>query len=76
MRPYQRFVVGEIIIGCIKTEVGISNGGTRHVDAVNDLLKEGRGVVVGVDVVNDEGRNGEKKSKMHSLFNPRNQHIT
>ena len=54
MRPYQRFVVGEIIICCIKTKVGIGDGGTRHVNSIDNLLKEERRVVVGVDVVNGE----------------------
>ena len=52
MRPYEGIVIGKVIIGGIKTEMGISNGGLRHVDRVNNCLKEEGGAVVGVDVVN------------------------
>ena len=68
VRPYKGGVVGEIIIGRIKTEVGISDGGTRHVNGINNLLKKTRGeVVVRVDVVNDERWDG-KKRKQNTLL--------
>ena len=63
VRLYQGFVVCKIVISCIKTKVGVGNGGTRHVDAVNNLLEEGGRVVVGVDVVNGEKWDGGRKAK-------------
>ena len=54
MRSYQRPIVGKVVISGVQAKVGISNGRTRHVNSTNDLLKKGRGVVVGVDVVNGE----------------------
>ena len=71
VRLYQGFIVCKIVIGCIKTKVGVSNGGTRHVDKVNNLLEEKGGVVVRIDVVNGGSGMGEKKSEMHCLFNQR-----
>ena len=68
VRPYKGRIVGKVIISSIKTEVGISNGGMRHVNRVNDLLKKTRGeVVVGIDVVNGGGWNGERKAK-HTAY--------
>ena len=62
MRPYERGVVGKIVIGCIKTKVEIGDGGTRHINRVDNLLKKMRGeVVVGLDVVNGEDGMGEEK---------------
>ena len=50
MRPYKGVVIGKIVIGGIKTEVGVGNGGMRHVDRVNNLLEETeREVDVGVN---------------------------
>ena len=69
MGLYQGVVIGEIIIGGIQAKVRIGNGGMRHFDRVNDLLKERRGVVVRVDVVNGGDGMGEKKSEIHCLFN-------
>ena len=63
MKVHQRTVAGEVVIGGVNTKVGISNGGTRHDNAVDNLLKERRGVVVGVNVVNGEGLDGERKVK-------------
>ena len=62
MRPYKGIVIGEIVIGCIKTKVRISDGGARHVDRINDLLEKMRGeVFIGMDVVNDGNELGEEK---------------
>ena len=54
MEIYQRTVTGEIVIGGVNTKVGIGNSGARHVDTVNDLLKEGGRAVVGLDIVSGE----------------------
>ena len=63
VRLYPGFIVCKIIIGCIKTKVGVGDGGTRHVDRVNDFLKERRRVVVGIDVENGESEMGKRKAK-------------
>ena len=55
MRSYKGIVIGEIIVGGIETKVGISNGGARHVNRIDNLLKEGGGAAVRFDVVNGEG---------------------
>ena len=76
VKVYQRTVGSKIVVSGINAKMRISNSRTRHVDAVNDLLKEGGGVVVGVDVVNDGRIGWGKKSEMHCIFNQRNQQIT
>ena len=77
MRPYEGRVIGEIIISRIKTEVRVGDGGVRHVNRANDLLEKTRGeVVVRIDVLNGGRWNEGKKSKMHCIFNQRNQQIT
>ena len=59
---YQGIVAGKVIIGSIETKVGIGDGGTRHIYAVNDFLKERGGALVRGDVVNDEeGNEGKEK---------------
>ena len=65
MRPYKGSVVGKVIVGGIETKVGISNGGTRHVNAVDNLLEERGRAVVRVDVVN--GGNGMGEEKQNAL---------
>ena len=73
VRPYEGGVVGKIVIGRIKTEMGISDGRTRHVDGVNNLLKKTRGeVLIRVDVVNDEGMEwGKRKVKRTAYLTKR-----
>ena len=61
MRAYQGFIVHKVVIGHIKTEVGISNSGVRHIYAVNNLLEERGGVIVRMNVVNGEEWNGGKE---------------
>ena len=64
MRSYKGGVVGKIVIGCIKTKVRISDSGARHVYRIDNLLKKvRREVVVGLDVVNGEGKMGGRKAK-------------
>ena len=77
MKIHQRRVARKIVICGVNTEVGISDGRTRHIQRVNNFLKV-RGGAIGGDLI---GKNGgkfdeEKKSKMHYLFNQRNQQIT
>ena len=69
MEVYQGRVTCKIVVSGINTKVGVSNGGTRHVQRVNDLLKVGGRMVRG-DVVseNDEELDG-KKSKTQCIFN-------
>ena len=70
MEIHQRRVAGKIVVGGINTKVGIGDGGTRHVQRVNNLLKVGgrtiRGDLIGEN--GDELDEGEK-SKTHCLFN-------
>ena len=64
MRSYEGRVVGKVIIGGIQAKVGVGNGGARHVNSVNDLLKKTRrGVVVRLKVVNGEEWNEGRKAK-------------
>ena len=64
MRAYQRVVVGKIVVGHIKTKVGVGNGGVRHVYRVNNLLERTRGeVLVRMNVVNGGNEMGERKAK-------------
>ena len=64
MEIHQGRIARKVIIGGIDTKVGISNGGARHVQRVNDLLKI-RGGTIRRDVVgkNDEGLDGGRKAK-------------
>ena len=72
MKVYQRGVVREIIIRGVDTKVGIGNGGTRHMDRVDDLLKVGRRTVR-LDVVNgedvDEGRKAKRTAYLTKRIN-------
>ena len=71
MEIRQGGVARKIIVGGVNTKVGISDGRARHIDAVNNLLEEGRGVVVRLNVVNGEEWDGGKKSEMHCIFKPK-----
>ena len=53
MEIHQQAVAGEVIVSGVNAKMRISNGGTRHVDNINNLLKI-RGRTIGVDVVNGE----------------------
>ena len=73
---YQRTVGSKIVVGGIYTKMGVSDGGMRHVYAVNNFLKERGRTVVRVNVVNGGELDGGKKSKTHCIFNQRNHQIT
>ena len=60
---YQRTVAGKVIVGSVETKMGVGNSGTRHVYAVNNLLKEGGRVLVREDVVNGGSGMGGRKAK-------------
>ena len=70
MKVHQGRVTRKVIISGVNAKVGIGNGGVRHVQRVNDLLKI-RGRTIRGDVVgeNSEDLDGEKKSKTHCIFN-------
>ena len=68
MGAYQRIIVGKIIISGVKTKVRIGDGGTRHVDAVDNLLEEGGGVIVRSKVVNGESGMGEKEKQKCTAY--------
>ena len=77
VKIHQRTIVGKIVIRGINTKVGIGDSRTRHVNAVNYLLEEVGGAVVGVDVVNDEELDGGKRKAKHTAYlNKRNQPVT
>ena len=64
MKVYQGRVACKVVVGSVNPEVRVGNGGTRHVQRVNNLLKV-RGGTIGRDLI---GKNGEridegKKSK-------------
>ena len=67
---HQRGVTRKIIIHGVNAKVGVGNGGARHIQRVNDLLKVRGGTIRG-DVIseNDERLDGGKKSKTHCIFN-------
>ena len=67
---HQGGVVREVIIRGVNTKVRLGNGGARHVQRINDLLKIGGGTIR-EDLIgeNGEGFDEGKKSKMHCLFN-------
>ena len=73
---YQGVVASEVVVGSIETEVGVGNGGMRHIDTVNNVLEERGRAWVGGNVVNGEEMDGGKKSKTHCIFNQGNQQIT
>ena len=74
---HQGRIARKVKISGVNAKVGISDGGVRHVQRINDLLKVRGGAIRG-DLI---GKNGEeidegKKSKTHCIFNQRNQQIT
>ena len=77
MEVHQRRVAGEIVIRGVNAKVGISNGGMRHIQRIDNLVKI-RGRTIRGDVVseNDERLDGGEKSEMHCIFNQKNQRIT
>ena len=76
MRSYEGRIIGKVVISHIKTKVGVGNGGTRHVDGVNNLLKEGGRALVRVDVVNGDDEMRRRKAKCIAYLTKRNQQIT
>ena len=76
---HQGRITCKVVVGGVNTKVGIGDGGTRHVQRVNDLLKIGGRTIRG-DLIseNDEGLDEGKKSETHCIFNQRNQqsHMT
>ena len=77
MKVHQGGVAREIIIRGINTKMGISDGRTRHVQRIDNLLKI-RGRKIGGDLIgkNDGRLDGGKKSETHCIFNQSNQQIT
>ena len=70
VKIHQGRVVRKIVIRGVNAKVRVGDGGTRHVQGVNNLLKI-RGGTVGGNVISeyDEGLDEGKKSKTHCLFN-------
>ena len=67
---HQGRVAREIIIGGINTKMGIGDGGARHIQRIDNLLKIRRRAIRG-DLIceNGEGIDEGKKSKTHCIFN-------
>ena len=61
---HQRRVARKIIVGGVNTKMGISNGGTRHVQRVDNLLEIGRRTIRG-DLIGENGErlDGGRKAK-------------
>ena len=74
MEIHQGRIARKVIIGGIDTKMGIGNGGVRHVQRIDNLLKV-RGGAIGGDVVseNDEGLDGGRKAKRTAYLTKRNQ---
>ena len=62
VEAHQGGIACKIIIGGIDTKMGIGDGGTRHVNKVNDLLEIG-GRMIGSNVVNGGNWMGGGKAK-------------
>ena len=64
MKVHQGRVARKVIIGGVNAKVGVGNGGMRHIQRVNNLLKV-RGGTIGRDVIseNDEGLDGGKEKQ-------------
>ena len=63
MKIHQRTIGSKIVIGGVNTKVRVGDGGARHVDTIDNLLKERRRVVVGLNVVNGERLDEGRKAK-------------
>ena len=77
MEVHQRRVARKIVIRGIDAKVRIGNGGTRHIQRVNNFLKIGGRAIRG-DLIGENGERSDEgeESKMHCIFNQRNQQIT
>ena len=67
---HQGGVVGKVVIGGVNAKMGIGDGGARHVQRVNNLLKVRGGAIRG-DLISENGERFDegKKSKTHCIFN-------
>ena len=72
MEIHQGGIACKVIIGGINAKVGVGNGGARHIQRVNNLLKIG-GRTIGGDVVSeyDEELDGERKAKCTAYLTQR-----
>ena len=70
MKVHQGRVARKVIIGGVNPKVRVGDGGTRHVQRIDNLLKIRGGTIRGnVVSENDEGLDGGKKSETHCIFN-------
>ena len=74
MKVHQRRVAGKVIICGVNTKVRIGDGGTRHIQRVDNLL-EIRGRTIRGDLICENGGRVDegKKSKTYRIFNQKNQ---
>ena len=77
MEIHQRGITCKVVIRGVNTEVGISDGGARHVQRINNLLKIRRRAIRR-DLIgeNDEELDGGRKAKRTAYLTKRNQQIT
>ena len=77
MKVHQGRVTRKIVIGGVNAKVGISNGGARHIQRVNNLLKIRRGTIRG-DLIgkNGEGIDGGRKAKRTAYLTKGNKRVT
>ena len=73
MEVYQQRIACKVIVDGVGTEVGIGNGGTRHVNKIDDLLKVW-GRKIGGDVVNGESWMGGRKAKHTAYLTKKSTH--
>ena len=64
MEIHQRGIARKVVVRGVNTKMGIGNSGARHVNAVNDFLKEGGRPLIRVDVVNGGRLDGGRKAKL------------
>ena len=64
MKVYQGRIASKVEVRSVNTEVGISNGGARHVKRIDNLL-EIRGRAIGGNLIGENGEecDGERREK-------------
>ena len=76
MKVHQGRVACKVVIGGVNTKVRIGDGGTRHDNAVKNLLEIRGRTLVGMDVENGEVIGWGRKAKRTAILTKRNQRIT
>ena len=66
MEIHQGGITGEVIISGVNTKVRVGDGGARHVQRVNNLLKVRGGAIRG-DLVSENGERLDGEEKQNAL---------